>query len=73
MICQCLSVKLPLYPFHADDLINNSPYYLLYNFNDVSSENLVLDQTMIPQLMFFCILIISVIDVVLILLGEILS
>ena len=73
MICQCLSIKLPLYPFHADDFISNSPYYLLYNFNDVSSENLVLDQTMIPQLMFFCILIISVIDVVLILLGEILS
>ena len=72
MICQCLSIKLPLYPFYADDLISNSPYYLLYNFN-VSSENLVLDQTMIPQLMFFCILIISVIDVVLILLGEILS
>ena len=73
MICQCLSIKLPLYPFYADNLISNSPYYLLYNFNDVSSENLVLDQTMIPQLMFFCILIISVIDVVLILLGEILS
>ena len=30
------------------DLTSNSHYYLLYNSNDVSSENLVLDQLIIP-------------------------
>ena len=30
------------------DLISNSPYYLSYNSYDVSSENLVLDQLIIP-------------------------
>ena len=35
-------------PFHSQDLISNSPYYLTYNSYDVSSENLVLDQLIIP-------------------------
>ena len=35
-------------PFHSQDLISNSPYYLSYNSYDVSSENLVLDQLRIP-------------------------
>ena len=35
-------------PFHFQDLISNSPYYLPYNSYDVSSENLVLDQLIIP-------------------------
>ena len=35
-------------PFHSQYLISNSPYYLPYNSYDVSSENLVLDQLIIP-------------------------
>ena len=35
-------------PFHSQDLISNSPYYLPYNFYDVSLENLVLDQLKVP-------------------------
>ena len=35
-------------PFHSQDLISNSPYYLPYSSYDVSSENLVLDQLRIP-------------------------
>ena len=34
--------------FHSQDLVNNSPYYLPYNSCDVSLENLVLDQMIIP-------------------------
>ena len=41
-----LIVKLP-------DQIYNFPYYQLYNSFYVSSENLVLDQLIIPQLIFF--------------------
>ena len=37
-----------LNPFHSQDLISNSPYCLPYNSYDVSSENLVLDQPIIP-------------------------
>ena len=33
-------------PFHSQDLISNSPYYLPYNFYDVSLENL--DQLKVP-------------------------
>ena len=35
-------------PFHSQNLISNSPYYLPYNSYDVSLENLVLDQLIIP-------------------------
>ena len=31
-------------PFYPQDLIRNSPYFLSCSANDVSSENLVLDQ-----------------------------
>ena len=31
-----------VYPFHSQDLISNSPYSLIYNSYDFSSENLVL-------------------------------
>ena len=44
-----------------------------YNFYNVSSENLVLDQLIIPQLIFFFILITYLVDIVLVLQGEILS
>ena len=40
---------------------------------NVRSENLVLDQLIIPKLIFFSILITNLLDIVLILLGEILS
>ena len=71
--------KLPDYPdnesiervshfwFNSQDLISNSPYYLPYNSCDVSSENLVLDQLIIPKLIFFFILITYLVDIVLIL------
>ena len=35
-------------PFHSQDLTRNSPYFLSYSSYDVSSENLVLDQVVIP-------------------------
>ena len=56
--------------------MSNSPYCLSYNYYDVRSENLILDQLVIPQLIFFFILFILItfmLDIVLILLGEILS
>ena len=45
----------------------NSPYYKQYNSYNVSSENLVLDQFIIPKLIFFFILISYLVDIVLIL------
>ena len=36
------------FPPYSQDLISNSPYYLPYNSYDVSLENLVLDQLIIP-------------------------
>ena len=36
-------------PFHSQDLISNSPYCLPYSSCDVSMENLVLDQFIIPN------------------------
>ena len=53
--------------FHSKDLIGNSPYCLPYNSYDVSLENLVLEQLIIPLLIFFFILITSLLDIVLIL------
>ena len=35
-------------PFNSQDLISNSPYCLPYSSCDVSLENLVLDQLIIP-------------------------
>ena len=53
--------------------ICNSSYCQPYNSCNVSSENLVLDQLIIPKLIFFFILITYLVDVILILWGEILS
>ena len=50
--------------FHSQDLIHNSPYCRPYNSYDVSSENLVLDQLIIPKLLFFFILITRRLDIV---------
>ena len=35
-------------PFNSHDLISNSPYCLPYSSYEVSLENLVLDQLVIP-------------------------
>ena len=51
----------------------NSPYCQLYNSYNVSSQNFVLDQLIIPKLILFFIHITNLVDIVLILLGEILS
>ena len=51
----------------------NSPYCLSYNTYNVSSKNLVLDQLVIPKLIVFFTLITYLLDIVLILQGEILS
>ena len=55
-----LTLKLP-------DPICNSPYCRPYSSYNVSSENLVLDQLIIPKLIFFFILITYLVDIVLIL------
>ena len=55
------------------DQICNSPYCQPCNSCNVSSENLVLEQLIIPKLIFFFNLITYLVDVVYILLGEILS
>ena len=39
-------------PFIPLDLSSNSPYYLPYNSYDVSLEGLLLDQPIIPLLIF---------------------
>ena len=51
-------------PFNSQDVIRNSPYCLAYNLYDSILENLELDQTIIPQLIFFFILIIYPLDIV---------
>ena len=55
--------------------MGNSPYYLPYNLRcyDVRLGNLELDQPIIPLLIFFFILITCLLNIVLIMLGEILS
>ena len=45
----------------------NSPYCQPYRSYNVSSENLALDQLIIPKLVFFLILITYLVDIVLIL------
>ena len=40
------------YPFHSQDLINTSPWWLPYNSFDFSSENLLSDQLIIPNWYF---------------------
>ena len=53
--------------------VSKSPYCLPYSSCDVSLENLVLDQLIIPIIYIFFILITCLLDIVLILLGEILA
>ena len=54
-------------PFYLPDQICNSPYCQPYNSYNASSENLVLDQLIIPKLIFLFILITYLVDIVLIL------
>ena len=54
-------------PSNSQDLICDSPYCLPYSSFDFSLENLVLDQLIIPYLIFFFILIACLLDIVLIL------
>ena len=58
---------------YLPDQIFNSPYCLPWSSCDVSLENLVVDQPIIPQLRFYLILITCLLDIVLILEGEMLS
>ena len=51
--------------------ILNSPYCQSYNCYNVGSENWVLDQLIIPKLIFFFFFITYLLDIVLILKGEI--
>ena len=44
----------------------NSHYFLPYSSYDISLENLVLDQLIIPKLIFFFVLITFLLDIVLI-------
>ena len=53
-------------PCNSQDLISNSPNCLPYNSYNVSLENLKLDQLIIPQFIFFFILITCLLDIVLI-------
>ena len=72
-LCTCLLFWINQdEPFQLQDLISTSPYYLLYNSYTASLESLVLNQLIIPWLIFFFILITLLLDTVVILLGEIL-
>ena len=62
-----------LSPFNSQDLISNSTYCLPYSSCDISFENLVLDQLITLQMIFFLVFITCLLDSVLISLGEILS
>ena len=54
-------------PFNSQDLFIKSPFCLQYHSYDVSLENLVLNQLIIPLLIFLFILITYPVDIVLIL------
>ena len=51
-------------PFHSQDLTSNSPYCLSYNSFDISAENLVLNQLIIPWLILFFIFVTCLLDIV---------
>ena len=83
--CRLVSLSLSTGPYsmvinlklcwssNSQDLISNSLYCQPYSSCDVSLENLVLAQLIIPQLIFFFILVTCLLDFALILSGEILS
>ena len=53
--------------------MSNSPFCLSYNLCDVSLENLELDQPIIPLSIFFFIHVTCLLNILLIMQGEILS
>ena len=60
------TIKIPSpQSFHSKDIICSSPYCLPYNSQDISLENLVLDQLIVPKLIIFFIRITSLLDIVL--------
>ena len=61
-----MTVRASAQHFHSQDLISNSAYCLPYNSYDISSENLVLNQLIIPEVMFFSILVTCLFNIVLI-------
>ena len=64
-------VLLALLTLWLPDQICNSPYFQPYDSSNVSSENLIFDQLLIPKWTFFFILITYLVDIVLVLWGEI--
>ena len=50
----------------SQNIMSNPPYCLPYNLCDVSLENLELDQPIIPQLIFFLILVTCLLYIILI-------
>ena len=64
------STSLTLY---LPDQICSSPYLQPYNSYNVGSENLVVDQLIVLERIFFFILITYLVDIVLILQGKIMS
>ena len=60
-------MKSSFFTLKLPDQICNSLYCQPYYFCNVSLENLVLDQLIIPKLIFFFILITYLVDIVLIL------
>ena len=53
--------------------LSRSPYCLPYNSYDVSLENLIQEQLIIPLMIFFFILVTWLLDILLLLKGEMLS
>ena len=60
-------------PLTSKVFMSNSPFCLSYNLCDVSLENLELDQPIIPLSIFFFIHVTCLLNILLIMQGEILS
>ena len=54
-------------PFHSQHALIYSPYCLPYHSHYVCSENMVMDQLIMPSFTFFFILVTCLLDIVLIL------
>ena len=67
----CTTLHCIILTLYSQDLISNSLLFLPYSSCDVSLKNLVLDQLIIPSLIFFYILITCLLDIVLLLWEEI--
>ena len=65
--CNHLSLESLVLTLSLQDLLSNSPDYLSYNSYDISLENLVSDQLIIPNLILFFFLITYLVDIILIL------